>query len=992
MAYTTQNFVSGQILKAAELNHMETGIASLSNEVESMKTAKIVLRNDTAANWAAVGNTLILLKGEPGVEFPEDGGTPKIKIGDGVTVWNDLEYIAIENDVPVVPGDTTELENRVTILEETVGGFDIRIQNTESGVVAAVTAAEESKTEVANFKEEVNTTIAAQAEAISTAQAKVDENAAIVETVNADMTAVKETQDAQQEEIKVTSERVDNLVANLTDNAEFDNAELVDIRVGYDGSTHASAGAAVRQIGYDLNALSRNLEGALGKEIVDGLGYEGNKLYLTANGEQVGDAITIVSGGGGGGSASQTYTITLMNLLDSRVLTITADDKCSLEFSYHSIDEDGFGDGPGIGYIYVNNSQVATTTVIQGNNTFNITPFLSSGENSIKIQVENSEGARKTLTYTVNVLVLAVTSTAPKMGLYSGQVSLPYTVTGAGSKLVRFYMDGREIAQETVTTSGNSRIIALGEQVDGAHILKIQAEVDNGSDTIKSNALEIGMLYYSSTTTTQAILLMNYEGPTNVEQGATLTFPYMVYDPFLQTTDIDLNIYNEDGSLYRSASLQVDQSPKEWITQDYPAGAVKFEIVCKDTTVSQTIQIKPTTFDKEVITDSCVLDFSAQGRSNNESNPEQWSYKDITAEFDGFGWANVDGWYDKSNGQTALRFLPGNTMKINYKPFEQDFRVSGYTIEAEFETHNVRDYDSVIISSFNDGRGFSIKSQSASLASEQSSIGLQFKEDSRVRVCFVVEQLSLYRFVYIYINGVMCGVIQYPENDDFAQVSPVDILIGAESCGLDLYTLRMYNKGLTRHEQLNNFICDRPTLGERIEANDRNNVLNDNNQVSIANLPMNIPYMILECEELPQFKGDKKKNKSVTFVDPMRPDRSFTAQGVQLDVQGTSSAGYPVKNYKVSLKSGLTYTNSGESAGGFPVINGGLEGKNICLKADFASSEQANNVMLVDYYEMLSPYKTPAQEKDERVRTAVRGFPCVVFWKDTVNNTTTFVG
>ena len=127
MAYTTQNFVSGQILKAAELNHMETGIASLSNEVESMKTAKIVLRNDTAANWAAVGNTLILLKGEPGVEFPEDGGAPKIKIGDGVTVWNDLEYIAIENDVPVVPGDTTELENRVTILEETVGGFDIRI-------------------------------------------------------------------------------------------------------------------------------------------------------------------------------------------------------------------------------------------------------------------------------------------------------------------------------------------------------------------------------------------------------------------------------------------------------------------------------------------------------------------------------------------------------------------------------------------------------------------------------------------------------------------------------------------------------------------------------------------------------------------------------------------------------------------------------------------------------------------------------------------------
>jgi hypothetical protein len=234
---------------------------------------------------------------------------------------------------------------------------------------------------------------------------------------------------------------------------------------------------------------------------------------------------------------------------------------------------------------------------------------------------------------------------------------------------------------------------------------------------------------------------------------------------------------------------------------------------------------------------------------------------------------------DTKNGQT-LRFLPGDTMKINYKPFETDFRVSGYTIEAEFETHNVRDYDSIIIDSFNAGRGLRIKSQSASLSSEQSGVNIQFKEDSRVRIAFVVEQLSLYRFVYIYVNGVMCGVIRYPENDDFAQVNPVEIFIGSESCGLDLYSLRMYNKGFTRHEQLNNFICDRPTLAERIEANDRNNVLGDNGEVTIANLPMNIPYMIIECEELPQFKGDKKKEKSVTYVEPLHPERSFTATGV----------------------------------------------------------------------------------------------------------------
>lgn len=950
--------------------------------MSEIKYSKIVLRNDTAANWAAVGDSVILLLGEMGVEVPEDGSAPRLKLGDGVTVWNQLPYLQTEND---------DLDERVTVLEETVNGYDIRIANTESGVAAAVTAAEDALEQIEAFKAEVSETLAEQTTQLEDMNTKVDENTAAVEAMDETVAAVADRQDSQQLEIEAANARVDVLVAGFSEDAEYDNAELLDIRAGYDGVIYESAGKAVRQIGYDLEALSNDLVGALGKDIPDGLAYEGSKLYLTSGGEQIGDAVTIV--GGSGGSSDLTYTITLMNLLDSRVITMTSEEECVLEFSYASVDEDGFDDGPGIGYVYVNSSLIATTSFIQGSNAFDVTPYLANGDNTIKIQAENSEGTRKTLTYTVTVLVLAVTSTAPQMSLYSGQVSLPYTVTGAGTKTVYFLMDGRQIATDTVVTSGNSRVIAIPEQVDGAHILQIYAEVPNGLvDVVRSNVLEIGMLYYSSTTTTQAILLMRYEGPSTVEQGATLVFPYMVYDPFLQTTDISLNIYDEGGELYSSTALQVDQSPKEWVTQDYPAGKTVFEIVCKDVSVTQVIDVAETTFDREIITDSCVLDFNARGRSNDESDPAHWEYGDITATFDGFGWANVDGWYDTDSGQTALRFLPGDAMGIQYAPFEQDFRVSGYTIEAEFETHNVRDYDSIIIDSFNGGRGMRIKSQSAALASEQSGVSLQFKEDSRVRICFVVEQLSLNRFVYIYVNGVMCSVVQYPENDDFAQAEPVEIVVGSESCGLDLFSLRMYDKGFTRHEQLNNFICDRPSLAERIEADSRNDVLDENDQVTIEHLPMELPYMILECEELPQYKGDKKKNKSVTFVDPLHPDRSFTASGVQLDVQGTSSAGYPVKNYKVALKSGLTYTSTGETADGFPIVDGGLEGSTICLKVDFASSEHANNVCLVDYYEALCPYKTPPQEEDDRVRIAVRGFPCAVFWRNTETNETSFVG
>ena len=53
---------------------------------------KIALRSDTTANWQAVADTATLVKGEVGIEFLTDG-TPKMKIGDGVSTWGQLPYV-----------------------------------------------------------------------------------------------------------------------------------------------------------------------------------------------------------------------------------------------------------------------------------------------------------------------------------------------------------------------------------------------------------------------------------------------------------------------------------------------------------------------------------------------------------------------------------------------------------------------------------------------------------------------------------------------------------------------------------------------------------------------------------------------------------------------------------------------------------------------------------------------------------------------------------
>ena len=65
---------------------------------------KIALRSDTTANWNAVKDTVVLLKGEVGIEFLTDS-TPKMKIGDGQSTWGELDYIggAQTNVLEVIP-------------------------------------------------------------------------------------------------------------------------------------------------------------------------------------------------------------------------------------------------------------------------------------------------------------------------------------------------------------------------------------------------------------------------------------------------------------------------------------------------------------------------------------------------------------------------------------------------------------------------------------------------------------------------------------------------------------------------------------------------------------------------------------------------------------------------------------------------------------------------------------------------------------------------
>lgn len=311
----------------------------------------------------------------------------------------------------------------------------------------------------------------------------------------------------------------------------------------------------MRAVGYDLQDLSKKLANFVDADAVDGLFYENNMLYLTAKGVIVSNGVEI-KGGSGGGPSTTTYTVSFLNLLESRVLNVVEGKTALLRYNYSSTDEEGQDDGPGIATLSINNIRKLSYSIPQGPSELDITSYLSAGENTVRIQVENSEGSKKTLIYTVNVISLSLTTTFNALDLYQGAIAFPYTVSGQGEKTVYFILDGKQIGTEIVSSSGRSRVYSIAALPDGPHILRAYAEVATDSGIVKSNELQIGFLCYTSSTTSQLILI-NYAGG-SVSQGDTLSIPYLIYDPFSENPTITLSIYKEDGSLYKSSTIMVD--------------------------------------------------------------------------------------------------------------------------------------------------------------------------------------------------------------------------------------------------------------------------------------------------------------------------------------------------------------------------------------------------------------------------------------------------
>ena len=112
----------------------------------------------------------------------------------------------------------------------------------------------------------------------------------------------------------------------------------------------------------------------------------------------------------------------------------------------------------------------------QGENcSFNIGPYLSSGENRVSVTITDSIGTWKTLSYTINAVSLSISSPFDATKRYDNQVSFRYTPIGSAGllKTVYFLIDGIQIATAQTTYSGIQYTQTLPQQLHGAHTLDV---------------------------------------------------------------------------------------------------------------------------------------------------------------------------------------------------------------------------------------------------------------------------------------------------------------------------------------------------------------------------------------------------------------------------------------------------------------------------------------------------------------------------------------
>ena len=732
-------------------------------------------------------------------------------------------------------------------------------------------------------------------------------------------------------------------------------------------------------------------------EKVDPEGQESEKYYLhlKQGGEDIEDFTPIEvpadMGGGGGGTAADSV-LRIRNTTGSSSLTVGGSGPVNISYSWTSVDSEGDSTGSGAATWTVNGTRVLQqSSIAQGNQSLNVREYLTDGiENVVRLTIEDSYGSTRSLTWRVTSLVYGLSWRLDEFPIAgNGTLNVAMIPTGLGEKTVHLTIDDTtEVFNRQVTTSGNTVTATIPVQTHGPHKIKAWVSATVNGQTITTDPL-VAIGIWTENGNMTPFVAMKADN-TTVPQFSLVTVKFLAYNPASETASATQTV---NGTTVNT--LSVNRSVQTWQYRAATAGQIVLGVNVGGYGDTITLDVQQTSEGIGEVTSGLVLKLDPTGHNNAETNRSQFGYTDgngtnhplsFSSNFD---WTS--GGFQTDEDGTAFVVKRGCYAELDTSFFATFTPSSGKEIKLIFKSKNVRDYDAELINCYPDGQsGLVVQAQSATVYGS-SAATVPYVEEKLIEMDINIESSGEDKLMAIWLRGIPSRMVPYGSYE-WSQGTPKNVRIGSADADVWIYLIRMYDSSLTRADILKNWIADTRDVTEMLDRDARNDIFS-----SGANRNVDVNKLATAAPKLRQIRitaagmTTGKKDKitcTVQHVYPAGADNSgnrhnWTATGVTMKAQGTSSLDYldAAPNIDLDFSKVTSWeTEDGATLTGYAMTDASIPVSYFTIKANVASSENANNVVIADDYNTYNPYVCAAKQADSRVRDTVEGHPCVVIF------------
>lgn len=639
-------------------------------------------------------------------------------------------------------------------------------------------------------------------------------------------------------------------------------------------------------------------------------------------------------------------------------------------------------------YFLVNNIQVDTTGIKQGNNNVKLASrYLTATDNVVSVYAKDRAGlVSNQLSWNIIVGGIDLTSTFDYTVDYgiTDTIRIPYKIeTGINNKIVMtMTIDG--VSKEYEATNGDNFVDIAGSELGlGTHSVTMSAVVDK----YKSQSLVFNIVIIS---TTELYLSSTFVNGSEFTYGVPISINYRLSKQSTEEFNVTIAV---DGNTVKTQKIGVGSYYWTYTNGLVGSHEITITAISMDYSETKTLTLSLTIVEGEYtpVEDyklGLLCDLNAAGKNNDDDNvisKNLWvdssgnghNGKLVNFNYGTNGFINDtlvcdnDAYVEIEWSPWDTNALTGSTIDIIYNPINsgiEDCRVLDYTqITDNLSTDEIKPFKGVFAD---------ILQSIPSSASSGTSSGKVNLDDlsGEIHLTWVLDRTN--KFFKTYIDGVLCRIMFLTDSgqgvnkfyEDFSLDSHIFLnSTKGKNCGTNsIKRFRVYDHALTSDEVLQNHLANIKDLIKQKELYDfnyRNTTLpkmyltgDVTNMTPTQSVPMKIEYQSPDEEKYGASFNTGIQNNPVL-------------------IQGTSSLQYVRHNYTIYLKdeygSDMYYNPYGE---------GSVADYVFCLKADYVESSHANNTGVAKFInDCLYDTKTPMQLENENCRTTINGFPIELY-------------